>query len=342
MQKIDKIKINILNHDKSHGNSRLEFKIQGKNLDYISMNTLRRIIMSDIPIYAYDIFKFENNTSVFNNNYIKLRLMNIPIWHIENNIIYYEPNNEDTKIDEEYEDDHHDIAQEDFTSVTELSEVKEVIKDTKVEQTINTKQLTMYVNFKNKSQDILTVTTNDAKFYYNEKIINSPYKTPIPLVDLQPDQEIAFSAISKLGIEEKNAIYSAVSVCYYKQIKDNEFDFVIESRGQLNEERIIIVAIDNIIKKMDSFLNLLKSTKIDDKLEGIINVNNEGHTLGNIISRGLQQHNNISFAGYKLVHPLSKKLEIIYKLKKVGKIINIIEDVINYYSEIYKSIKKQF
>jgi DNA-directed RNA polymerase subunit L len=340
MQKIDKIKINILNHDKSHGNSRLEFKIQGKNLDYISMNTLRRTIMSDIPIYAYDIFKFENNTSVFNNNYIKLRLMNIPAWHIENNITFYEPNKETTRILEEdiyNENDNNEVTQEDYNIVSPPSETTEISKTTQ-EQT----QLTMYVNFKNKSQDILTVTTNDAKFYYNEKIINSPYKTPIPLVDLQPDQEIAFSAISKLGIEEQNAIYSAVSVCYYKQINDNEFDFVIESRGQLNEERIIIVAIDNIIKKMDSFLNLLKSTKINDKLEGIINVNNEGHTLGNIISRGLQQHNNISFAGYKLVHPLSKKLEIIYKLKKADKIINIIEDVINYYSEIYKSIKKQF
>lgn len=327
MQKVDKIKINILNHDKTLGTSRLEFKIAGSNLDYIVMNTLRRTIMSDVPIYAFDIFKFEKNTSVFNNNYIKLRLMNIPVWYIENNIVHFEPVAQEDKL-EDIDEDQDTMNHEDYS-------VEEKVNTT------NIKQLTMYINFKNKTKDIVTATTNDAKFYYNEKIIDSPYKTAIPLVDLQPDQEIAFSAISKLGIEEQSAIYSPVSVCCYKMINDTEFDFIIESRGQLKEDRIINVAIDNIIKRMDSFLKLLKDTKIDDKMEGVINVNNESHTLGNIISRGLQQHNNISFAGYRLIHPLAKKLEILYKMKKTGKIINMIEDVINYYTEIYTEIKKK-
>jgi len=330
MQKVDKIKINTINYDKTTGTSRLELKMSGSNLDYIIMNTLRRTIMSDVPMYAFDSFKFEKNTSVFNNNYIKLRLMNIPVWHIENNIIFYEPLNENklNGDDDDNDDEHDTLNHEDYS-------VEEKINTT------NIKQLTMYISFKNKTKDILTTTTEHAKFYYNEKLINSPYKTPIPLVDLQPDQEIAFSSISKLGIEEQNAIYSPVSVCYYKMINDNEFDFIIESRGQLHEQRIISVAIDNIIKRMDNFLKLLKETKIDDKMEGIINVNNEGHTLGNIISRGLQQHSDISFGGYRLIHPLAKKLEIIYKMKKAGKIINIIEDVINYYTDIYSEIKKK-
>jgi DNA-directed RNA polymerase subunit L len=328
MQKVDKIKINILNHDKTLGSSRLEFKVAGSNIDYIVNSSLRRTILSEIPTYAFYTFKFEKNTSVFNNNYIKLRLMNIPVWYIENNITFFEPENDDSKISNDDEDIREDymINQEDYS-------VEEKVNTT------NIKQLTMYINFKNKTKDIITATTDNAKFYYNEKLIDSPYKTPIPLVDLQPEQEIAFSAISKLGIEEENAIFSPVSVCYYKMINDNEFDFIIESRGQLKEHRIINVAIDNIIKRMNSFLKLLKDTKIDDKLEGVINVNNEGHTLGNIISRGLQQHNNISFAGYRLVHPLAKKLEILYKMKKSSKIINIIEDVINYYIEIYTQIK---
>ena len=326
MQKIDKIKINTMDYDKTHGTSRLELKIAGSNIDYIVMNTLRRTIMADVPIYAFASFKFEKNTSVFNNNYIKLRLMNIPVWHIENNTTFFELVKEEPEEDQNIDDD--DENHEDYS-------VEEKVNTT------NIKQLTMYINFKNKTKDIMTATTDNAKFYYNEKLIGSPYKTAIPLVDLQPDQEIAFSAISKLGVEEQNAIYSPVSVCFYKQINDNEFDLIIESRGQLKEARIISVAIENIIKRMDSFLKLLKDTKIDDKIEGVININNEGHTLGNIISRGMQQHNNISFAGYRLVHPLAKKLEILYKMKKAGKIINILEDVINYYTEIYSEIKKK-
>ena len=335
MQKIDKIKINILNHEKTLGNSRLEFNITGANLNYIPINTLRRTILSDIPIYAYNIFKFEKNTSVFNNNYIKLRLMNIPIWHIENNITFFEPSKNDNN--EKTNDENID---NDIKSVDDYIDHEDYL----VEDTVNTnniKQLTMYINFKNKTTDIVTATTDNAKFYYNEKLIDSPYKTPIPLVDLQPDQEIVFSTISKLGIEEENAIYSAVSICCYKQINDNEFIFTLESRGQITEERIISVACNNIIKRMNSFLKLLQETIIDDKLEGTININNEGHTLGNLISHGLQHHNDISFAGYKLVHPLAKKLEIIYKMKKLKKIVNIIEDVINYYTEIYSNIAQK-
>ena len=61
-------------------------------------------------------------------------------------------------------------------------------------------------------------------------------------------------------------------------------------------------------------LNNIKS----DKLQGLIIVNNEDHTLGNLISRGLQLHPSISFAGYNLPHPLSKKVHFHYKLEKAG------------------------
>jgi DNA-directed RNA polymerase subunit L len=327
MQKIDKIKIDIISHDKTIGSSRLEFNLLSKSLDYIVINTLRRTILSDIPIYAFNVFKFEKNTSVFNNNYIKLRITNIPVWHIENNIVYFEKTKEEYKDDNYIEDDN--ANHEDYSPDQHVN-------------TTNIKQLTMYINYKNKTKDIMTATTDHAKFYYNEKLIGSPYNVPIPLLDLQPDQEIALSAISKLGIEEDDAIYSPVSVCFYKIISDNEFNFIIESRGQLKEQTIINVACDNIIKRMASFLKLLYDTTIEDKIEGVLNINNEGHTLGNLISRGLQQHNNISFAGYRLVHPLAKKLEIFYKMKKTGKIVNMIEDVINYYTEIYNQIKKNF
>ena len=46
----------------------------------------------------------------------------------------------------------------------------------------------MYLNTKNKTNNIMTVTTNNAKFYYDEKQIESPYKTHIPIIKLQPGQ----------------------------------------------------------------------------------------------------------------------------------------------------------
>ena len=333
MQKIAKLNFKIVNNNTELGNSSLEFNLSGSNINYIIANTIRRTIFNDIPIYVFDEFKFDKNTSVFHNNYLKLRLRNMPIWSIENTVDYLDVSKVKKQIDYEVED----VQDENIQAGDEV-ELEE-------EKTLNSstlKQLTMYINYKNKSNDIYTVTTNDAKFYYDEKQIPSPYKTGIPIVKLQANQEIAFSAISKIGMEQDDAMYSAVCVNYFKQNTENDFTFVIESRGQINEKRILQVALINIERRLKSFLKLINDDmKVDEtKEQGIIIVNNEDHTLGNLISRGLQIHDKISFAGYNLPHPLAKKVHFHYKLKS-GNIVKVLEDVIEYYLELFKAIEKQ-
>ena len=58
-------------HDKTKGSSRLEFDITGKEVNYVIINTLRRMVLSDIPIYAYSEFIFNKNNSIFHNNFMK-------------------------------------------------------------------------------------------------------------------------------------------------------------------------------------------------------------------------------------------------------------------------------
>lgn len=333
MQKVSKVTIKPISKTEGLGSSRVDFKISGDNINYIIANTIRRTILSDIPIYAFSEFKFDKNTSIFHNNYLKLRLMHMPIWGIENDIEYLEVNqkkNNDVEINENEEENN------------EL--------EFELDKTLNSsslKQFTMYVNYKNKSEDIVTVTTDDAKFYYGEKQINSPYNIAIPLVKLQRKQEIAFSAITKIGTEQINAMFSAVCVAAYKEINDNEFDFFLESRGQISEKRILEVALINIEKRLNNFIKLLSDKEYDnsqndeDKSSGIIIVNNEDNTLGNLISRGLQQHEHISFAGYNLPHPLAKKVHFHYKLNKDVDIKKVMKDVVNYYNELFSSIRKE-
>lgn len=336
MNKVNKVNLKITEHTQELGNSRLDFKMSGANMNYIIANTIRRTIFSDIPIYSFSEFKFDKNTSVFHNNYLKLRLRHMPVWGIENTVEFIEYNilNDLEDIQEENENDGDNV---------ELN----------VEKTLsmsNLKQFTMYINAKNKSNDIMTVSTADAKFYYEEKQIESPYKTPIPIVKLQPGQEIAFSAITKLGSEQEDAMYGAACIAGYKQVKEDEFDFFVESRGQLDEKRIVYVAMINIERKMRNFLKLLNeenknSNKIktdEDETQGLIIINNEDHTLGNLIARGLQLHPKISFAGYNLPHPLAKKVHFHYKLEKPADIKSIIKEVIDYYSDIFNQIKKLF
>lgn len=328
-----KIKIVPISYTKKQGDSRLEFKISGKNINYIIVNTLRRAIFTYVPIYAFNIFKFEENTSIFHNNFLKLRFNNMPVWGIENTIDFID--NDKKKND--------NIINETINENNEENKENELeFDEPNVINTSSLKQITMYINYTNKTRDIVTVTTDDAKFYYEEKQIATPYVEPIAIIKLQPSQKIAFSAISTIGTEQEHTMFSAVCVTAYKEINNEEFDFFLESRGQISEKRIIEIAIINIIKRLNNFVKLLSSTQIIDEDEdsGLIIINNEDHTLGNLISRGMQQHKGIQFAGYNLPHPLARKVHFHYKLNKGSNIKSVIDDVITYYINIFTSIKE--
>ncbi len=324
------IKYNVLNYDSTHGNTRLELNIKGNDINYIILNTLRRTIMTNIPIYAFTEFNFKKNKSIFNGNYLKLRLKNLPVWGLENKIDIYTPekankNNIDNEennliINEDMGDDNEDNKQNDLNS-----------------STLN--QLTMYVDYTSTSKEIVTVTTDHAKFYYSEKKIDCPYPVPIPLVKLQPEQSITFSAITSLGIEKMSAIFSAISVCFYIEKNPNEYNFIIESKGQLDEKRIIEVAIINIINKLENISKNLSPVEDDSKTEGEIVLMNEDNTIGNLLTHGLQNHKAIKFAGYNIPHLLVDKAIIHYELKSKGKINDVLNDVIEDNIKLFKKLQ---
>jgi DNA-directed RNA polymerase subunit L len=195
----------------------------------------------------------------------------------------------------------------------------------------------MYVDYTSTTKTIDTITTDDVKFYYGEKNISSPYKIAIPLIKVQPGQSINFSAISTIGCEKESSIYSAVSVCFFKEINPNEYNLIIESRGQLSENRIIELGLINIIETIE---NISKTIPIEQKSnQGEIIIHGENHTIGNLISHGMQKHKNVKFAGYNIPHLLEEKVIITYELVN-DKIMlkDIIDDVIIYYIKIFKEL----
>jgi DNA-directed RNA polymerase subunit L len=280
------------------------------------------MILSEIPTYVFTEFTFNKNNSVFHNNFLKNQIQNLPVWGIDNKLEYYDNSLKVKNVEAD--------EIEGLEDNVELSVEKKVNSN-------SLEQLTMYVDFENKSNDIYTVTTDDAKFYFAQKQISNPYPVPIQLVKLQPKQIINFSVVTSVGIEKENSMYSPVSICVYDQKSDNEFNFIIESRGQLNEVKIIHIAILNLIKKLEDILVQIPDNSEDS---GEIQINNEDHTLGNLLTSGLQIHKNIKFAGYNMPHPLEKRVIINYELKS-GKIKETIKSVINDFIETFKEIDKK-
>lgn len=314
------VNIKNVSFDKTVGSSRLEFDINGSEIDNVIVNTLRRTVLTDVPIYAYTDFKFTKNNSVFHNNFLKNQIKNMPVWGIDNKIDYFEKNDKKIELMEDNED---------------LEDNVDLSIDKKVDST-SLNQLTMYIDYENKSNDIETVTTDNAKFYFAQKQIDNPYSIQIPIVKLQPGQQIKFSVVTSIGIEKENAIYSPVSICVYEEKENKNFRFIIESKGQIAEKRILKVAYLNIIKKLESIVSQISDINGD---EGELQINDEDHTVGNLLSQGLREHKNVAFSGYYMPHPLEKRVIINYKLKS-GKIKEIIKNVINDFIDIFTKIDK--
>ncbi len=316
---MSKVIIKQISWDKDQMNSRLEFNIKGVN--YTIINTYRRVILTSIPIYVFNKITISENTSVFNNNYMSNRIKNMPVFGIFSDNPIYIPVKKN--IDKETED----------LTLDELN----INNDNDNINSSSLKQLTMYVDYINNTEEIVTVGTNDCKFYYSEKQISSPYNINIPIIKLQPKQKFKMSAITELGIEEQNSIFSPVSIFSYKMNSENDYDVFIESRGQLNEKKILQYAFDNIKMILTNFLTLIPDK---EDISGKLQLNDGDHTLGNLISDGLQNHKLVKFAGYNAPHLLDKKIIFHYELNKKDNIKDILTEIVNEYVDLFDSINK--
>jgi len=260
---------------------------------------------------------------------MKLRINNMPVFGIHSDNPIYIPPKKEVKEKEE---------------INDLNDI-DINPNDDIINSSSLKLLTMYLDYYNNTDEIITVGTDDCKFYYIEKQINSPYPKNIPIIKLQPKQKFKMSAITELGIEEINSIYSPVSIFSYKQITEDNYLVMIESRGQLDEKKIIQYAYDNIKMMLDNFLQLIPED--NNNISGKFQMNNGDHTLGNLIADGLQSHKHIKFGGYNCPHLLDKKIIFHYELNdeptKKPKVINIkeiITEIVNNYQDVFLKINK--
>ena len=82
MNKHSGIKINENLLDKK--DSRLEVTLEGSDINHVVINTIRRVGMTQVPIYSFDEIEISENKSIYNNDYMRLRIKNLPLPNIEN------------------------------------------------------------------------------------------------------------------------------------------------------------------------------------------------------------------------------------------------------------------
>ena len=332
-------------------NNYVLFTINGKDINYIILNTLRRVILTLVPTFAFDPENIiiEKNNSVFNNDYMKLRLSSMPLINK-----YYEPNKMTIKNDSSIL--HNVLELEEAANSANNENKNTLTKEEEANKKENFKKLLdnlqINIDAKNDTSDILSITTDSAKFTIDNKQIKSIFPNPILLLKLKPQQsrlhikgeEFKATCISSLNIPLRNANYLSC-LCSYDEVDPNKFELKICSFRQISEETIINHACKIIIMKLEKIkekiINDIKKHNNDKALvEAKLIIVNENHTMGNLITRVIQEHPDIEFCGYNVDHLYVNELTLRYKTN--GKsIIDILETSINYLINLYNHLITQ-
>ena len=207
--------------------------------------------------------------------------------------------------------------------------------------------LHLYVEARNRTNDIMNVTTNEkfTSFFLDDKKIPDIYPRETLIIKLKPGEDFICSAVADFNIPMYNSIYCAVSKFAHNEIDPNTFIIKLYSMRQISEEEIIRRCCSIIILKLKSvqkiILDKLRVYSVENSLaeyDAEISIENENHTLGNLLNRGLQDHPNIAFCAYKIDHPEINELVIKYKTE--GKPFSkILQDTTKTLIKLYETIK---
>ena len=312
--------------------SKLVLEFDGKDAANVLLNTLRRVAYDNIPTYSFHsgLINITENTSIFNNDYMKLRLSNLPLYDIPLDIYYLDP---------VYWDN---INYSDPQRPKHPSE----------------KQIEIAINAYNDTNFNKNITTNDIQYYEDGELINKYNRdAPILLIQLRPAESFKCSMRAALGVGEILNQWSSAGDIYYDDMttddiagkyidkKNNKKLFTVESTGQYDEYDIVTKSCNYIIKKLDDIKNDLNkkiSTSqlvISDKM--IIVLDGEDHTMGYLINYYLQNHPEILFCGFakpdSLINSVSLKLVCSKNIK--SPIVAVYEQI-EYIKKIFLHIEK--
>ena len=306
------------------------------NINYSLANSLRRIVLSEIPTLVFGTFPHSEskvnitiNTTRLNNEIIKQRIGCIPI-HI-------------TDVDFPYKEYVVEVDKKNDTDTIQLL----TTEDFKVKNISTDKYLSAAA----------------VKEIFPPDPLTGGY---IPITRLRPKlsenidgEHIQFVANLDIGTAKQDGMYNIVSTCAYGNTMDlvkatdvwndtkkelvksgmseediefekkdwflldakritlpNSFDFVVESVGVFSNFSIIYKSCDIMIYKCKKFIDMIEKGDVSIEVsenttisnEYTITLKNEDYTLGNVIVYFLYEKyysgdKSLSFVGFRVPHP---------------------------------------
>lgn len=294
---------------------------KGSSVNCVVVNTLRRLSEDYIPTYALssDNITIEKNTSIFNNDYMRLRLSQITIPNILIKPFF---------LEDKY-----------WMDVDFKNPDREKHPDDK-------KLLELYVNATNNTGDVMNVTTEHVKIY-EDGVELDKFDPDYPhlIIQLRPNQAFKCRCVGILSIGLINNIWAAAGNAYYKEISDTEYQFTIESQGQMDEYEILHKSCRALKEKIKITKKLIADTYDPAVYDGVsvmkLELENEDHTLGGIINDSLQNNKNVLFSGLSKPNLLIDTVVIVFQTVKNNP-IQYLNESLDYATKLFDEIEDQF
>lgn len=354
----------------------LKFTLSGVNVSIA--NSIRRIILSEIPIIVFRVSPNDKNkcniitnTCGLNNEIVKHRLSCIPVhikdveeFPLKNYILELNvENNTDTTII---------VTTEDFV-VKDLVSGKPLPKD-KVREIFPANDITGgfidFVRLKPKAAQELQAkkihltcefdkaTAKEDGAYnsvstcsYGNTIDDAAQEAKLAQLkqkwkdEGKKENEIEFEATNWKLLEGKRIF------------KKDSFDFIIQTIGIYTNVELLVMACSIMIEKLNNLDTIIQEDKLDIKVSENtmkncydITLENEDYTIGKVIEYSLltlfyESSTLLTFCGFKMLHPHDSYSLIRVAYKEPVEISTIKGNLvisINYSSEIFSKIRKEF
>lgn len=300
--------------------SHLMLELRGDTVNSTVVNTLRRLALDYVPTYAFtkETIDIEENTSIFDNDYMKLRISQVTVPQLKVPVSY---------LPEKYwkDIDYADPERERHPS--------------------DKSNLELYINKVNAGTDVLNVTTNDVVLLNNgEEMQRFDKKLPLLITQLRPKEVFKCHARAALGLGKRNDIWAAAANSWYEDVDPNRYKFSVETQGQMDEYEILYKACDVLKNKLTEIKGVINDKyNVSDITKGkrlTFRLDGEDHTTANIINEFLQINPNVAFAGLSKPDLLREETVIKFMTVKENPIKPLVETV-DFVIELYSNIQKQ-
>ena len=308
---------------KDYKSSNLTLEFTGKDVYPKLINTLSRTASYLLPSYAFptQLINITQNTCVaYDNQYLQLRLSNMPIYNIDLDIFHL-----------------HDKYWKNVNYA-----------DLNREKHPSEKDIRIYINAVNNTKEIKYVTTNDIEVYVDGNLTNNMYdkKSPILIIKLRPEDSFKCDMSAALGLGESHAIWrSAVNA--FAPYEDDKYSLTLKSNGQDNEFVILVKSCKHVLKRLEDIKKVIQEQVDKQIIKNVENINlvidGEDHTMGEILNYEFQSHSNL-ISGFSkpdlLIKSISFKIAAEDSSKMIKSIFESIDKLIEKYSFILKLVEK--